>query len=196
MPLWFRIARLWLPIAFALTAACALAYGTGQQVYRQGLNDPQVAMAREAADRIDGGAPVAAVIPSGTVDIGKSLEPFIVVYGPDNSAVAGNGVLSGDLPVIPPGVLDQARSADENRVTWQPRPGVRIATVNVATENHLVLTAGRNMSEVESRISSLGQMTLAAWVVGVLGALVLVTLLELFGRRWDPPSDAADVARS
>ena len=41
MPLWFRVIRIWLPIAVAVTGLVGLTYVAVQQNYRNGLDDPQ-----------------------------------------------------------------------------------------------------------------------------------------------------------
>ena len=44
-------------------------------------------------------------------------------------------VLDGQTPQLPNGVLDSTRELSENRITWQPRDGVRIAAVIVSYED-------------------------------------------------------------
>lgn len=67
----------------------------------------------------------------------------------------------------------------ENRVTWQPEPGIRIALVvrPVGNDSGRFVAAGRNMREAESRVDSLSLMTLLAVVI----TLIVTFLLEMLG---------------
>ena len=184
MPLWFRIVRLWLPIAVIATALLGFTYVAVQQVYRNGADDPQVQLAEDAAARLDAGDTVPEVLSGDPVNLASSLAPFVIVYDIHNRVIDGTGVLDGAQPVPPVGVLDTARAARRNRVTWQPTEDVRIASVSVATSDGRVVLAGRSLREAERHVDDLGRIALVAWVVTLSGALVAVALVELAGRRW------------
>ena len=182
MPMWFRMARTWLPLAVAVTFVCGLVYLVGQQSFRAGLNDPQIQVARDAAAALDAGAAVSSVVPSLAVQITRSESPFVVVYGADNGVLASSGRLGLNEPVPPQSVLDSARSDGENRTTWQPTSQLRLAAVSVATQDGRVVLAARTVSEVEHRITDLGRLTAIAWVSALVGALVAAAFIELL--RW------------
>jgi hypothetical protein len=183
MPLWFRIARLWLPIAVVATALVGFTYLAVQQSYRNGADEPQTQLAEDAAAKLDAGAAVSDVVASGSVNIATSLSPFVIVYGPSNMVLEGSGVLQGDQPVPPAGVLDTARSAGVNRVTWQPSPGIRVASVSVATKDGRVVLAGRSLREAERHVDDLGKIALLAWTVTILATLATVAVVELAAGR-------------
>jgi len=185
MPFWFRVARVWLPLAVVATVLCGLVYAAVQQNYRMGFDGPQVQLAQDAAGRLDAGASPENIVTSGTVDIGSSLAPFVIAYAADNSVLAATGELHGTAPKPPAGVLDAARTKGSNRVTWQPEADVRIASVSFAAKNGRVVLAGRNMREMELRVDALTQMTAIAWVVIVIGSLLTSLLVELLGRRYE-----------
>src|SRR5574342_326348 len=127
-----NILRLWLPFAVAVSAFCALAYATVQQAFRQGANDPQIQMAEDAADALADGQPAAGLVPASTVSVAKSLAPFMIIYDGQGKVTATSVQLDGSTPTLPDGVLDATRQLGENRITWQPREGVRIASVIVS----------------------------------------------------------------
>jgi len=175
------VLRLWIPLAIAIVGVCGTLYLTVQQSYRLGLNDPQVQLAQDGARVLASGASPASVAGSGTVDVAEDLAPYVAVYDRQAQPAASNGRLDGRPPQPPRGVFDVARAKGENRVSWQPRAGVRSAIVVVyarqGSREGFVL-AGRNMREVESRIGLLGVQVLAGMLVTlavVLGASVLVT---------------------
>jgi len=180
MSLWLRILRAWLPGALVLTVACGIGYAAVQQVYRQNADDPQLQMAHDAAANIVKGDSSNVVVPSTKIDIATSLAPFTIVYDISNVPRAWSGLLNGTAPVPPDGVLAAARDHGENRVTWEPSPGVRIATIIVPADaaRERVVLVGRSLSEVEARISQLGAMVGAGLAIGLAALLALVALLE------------------
>jgi hypothetical protein len=185
MPLWYRIARIWIPVALAITAAVGFTYLATQQSYRNGLDDPQVQLALDASRRLTAGDSPQSVIPTAVTDVDASLAPFVIVYSSDNTPLAWSGTLNGNAPVPPTGVLDAARASTPNKVTWQPAAAVRIASVSAAAADGRVVLAGRNMRLVEARIDDLGKLALLAWAAAVLGALAVVAALEAYARHWD-----------
>jgi hypothetical protein len=91
-----------------------------------------------------------------------------------------SGQLSGAPRAIPSGVLDHARQSGEERVSWQPEPGVRVAAVVVryrGSPGGFVL-AGRSLAETEARVVKFQQLIGLAWAFVVGGLLVLVSAAE------------------
>ena len=110
MPLWFRIVRIWLPIAVAVTALSGLTYLAVQQSYRNGLDDPQLQLATDGAARLDAGASPLSIATSPTIDAEKSLAPFVIVLGPQDDVLASGATLGSGVAKPPAGVLAAARS--------------------------------------------------------------------------------------
>lgn len=174
------------PIAIAVTATFGLVYLVAQQGLRSGANDPQRQMAEDAAAQLDRGAAPVDVVGDGPIDIAGSLAPFVVVYAADRSVLATDGQLDGASPLIPKGVLDAARDNGSNAVTWQPRPGVRIATVTIPWRDGTVM-AGRSLRIVEEREAAVGVLTGVAWLMTLLAvaaACLIVTAIR------EPPRPA------
>ncbi len=156
----------WLAGLAILTIIFGTIYVVAQQSLRQGANDPQVQLAQDVANQLNEGTfpfPVS----NGHVDIAVSLAPFIVVYDKTGKPIQGTGYLEGQLPTIPKGVLDHANSNYGNRVTWQPQPGVRIATVTVAAKDYYVMS-GRNLREVEKREDQALQLSVLGWLASLV----------------------------
>lgn len=173
------IFRIWFPLAVVVTAFCALTYAAVQQSYRQGANDPQIQMAEDAADALDGGSSVDAVVPAVNVSVAKGLAPFIIVYDSNGKILASNVQLDGQTPSLPDGVLDATKEMGENRVTWQPKPGVRIAAVIVSYKNGFVL-AGRNLHEVEIREAQVTQFAGMTLILALVATFIVIALGEFF----------------
>src|SRR5262250_2374188 len=100
------ILRHYLPLALVITAFCGLAYLVGQQVLRQLANDPQLQLAQDTAARLAAGEPLASVVPTATLDVGRSQAPFTIVYDDQGKVLAATGQLHGQPPALPAGVLD------------------------------------------------------------------------------------------
>lgn len=96
-----NIIRHWLPLVAVITALCALAYVVSQQSLRLSGNDPQIQMAQDAAARLTAGEPVAGVAPTGTLDVGRSLAPFTIVYNDQGNVLEATGLLHGQPPALP-----------------------------------------------------------------------------------------------
>ncbi len=183
-----RAAAFFVPSAAVATITCGLAYAAVQQDLRLGADDPQIQLAEDAAAALDAGAVPASVVGATKVDVATSLAPFVVVFDDSGAVLATDGELDGNDPVPPLGVLESARLHPPDRVTWQPRPGVRVATVTVPLGAGTVL-AGRSLREVERREDVVLVIAAGAWLVS-LGALAGASLLAAWlwppGRRDEP----------
>ncbi len=154
-------------------------YATTQQQLRMSGNDPQVQLAHDLAPQVTGDKlPKAA--DTGNVDIGTSLAPFVVVYNKAGEPVAGSGYLHGQLPQIPKGVLTASQNRSDNRVTWQPESGVRIASITVASTDHYVVV-GRSLKEVENRSQSIFKIVIFGWLL--TSAITVIYKRQNTGRK-------------
>lgn len=183
MSIWKRIILHYLPLAIVIVAGFGFSYLVIQQALRMGANDPQVQMAEDASVALAYSANVDQVVPSQKVDIGRSLAPFLIVYDSTGKVMASSATLQGVTPVLPPGVLDYVRIHGEDRVTWQPAPGVRIAAVIAPVETQAMgspafVLAGRSLRESEARADQFLQLTAAGMLFTLIVVLVVVILLE------------------
>jgi hypothetical protein len=80
------------------------------------------------------------------------------------------------------GVLDYMRQHGEERVTWQPEKGVRMATVVVRYDKGFVL-AGRSLREMEIQISNIEKISGIAMLTIWAATLLKIALGELVGRK-------------
>jgi hypothetical protein len=171
-----RVLFTWLTLAALATAVCLLVYYVQQQAWRAAANDPQIQIARDAAAALAAGKTVDAVVPKDTVDMERSLAPFLIVFDEKGAVVGASGALRGNVPRLPGGVLEYVRDRGEERVTWQPIGGVRIASVIVsysgARQGYVL--AGRSLDETENRISQFGTAIALAWLATLVGLLVVV----------------------
>lgn len=147
-------------IVAIVTIILGTIYAVVQQSIRQSANDPQIAMAEDAAHDLANGAVPASVMPADKhiIDASESLSPFVVVFDENGTVLESSMKAGNTLPVPPKGVFDFTRSNDgganlsgfsgfmsafthahssnvrpagEDRFTWQTATGLRFATIVV-----------------------------------------------------------------
>ncbi|HAO64515.1 TPA: hypothetical protein DCQ44_00870 [Candidatus Taylorbacteria bacterium] len=154
-------------------------YAMVQHVLRMDGYDPQIQYAEGTARVLSTGADPMALVPNSSIDISKDLDVFASVYDDQGKIVVSNGMLNNTRPSIPAGVLDYTRVHGQNRLTWQPANGVRIAAVvqrySSTTTAGFVLM-GRSLREVENRSMDILEMAALGWV----GSLVFIGLFVYF----------------
>lgn len=170
-PILARAAVLWLPVAAAVTGISVMVYGVGLTELRSSADDPQVQMVEEAVASLDAGAAPAAVVPAGPVDMASSLRPYLVVFDRSGREVSGSVRLHGRAPEFPASVFSGLEGSAQDRITWQPEPGVRSAVVVEAWRGGYVL-AGRSLRLTEEREQNVELSAAAGW----LGTLALTAL--------------------
>ena len=161
-----------LSLLFVATIFCGISYFLVQQDLRWSANDPQIQMAEDGAVALGSGATATSVAAAPIVDISRSLSPFVIVFDDNGKPIASSAVLNGATPTIPFGIFQYVRMSGEDRFTWQPENGVRIAAVVVrfsGTSSGFIL-AGRSLREVEKREDN------ALMIVGIGFVLVLILL--------------------
>jgi hypothetical protein len=170
------------------TLLCLINYLAVQQTLRQTANDPQIQMAEDAAALLTRGeTPAALALPAPAadkIDMAESLAPFLMSFDDEGKPISSNAQLGGKFPAPPAGIFAHARTHGQNRVTWQPRPGVRNATVIIhygGMRPGFVLAA-RSLRQVEARVSNIGRLIAAAWAVSVCGLLVVFLALGFLSR--------------
>jgi hypothetical protein len=169
------------PLAVVITLISGVVYMVEQQALRMNANDPQIQMAEDAASALSRGQSIDSVVPTSKVDIAQSLAPYLVVFDNSGNAIASSGLLHDQSPAIPSGVFESVRQHGEDRITWQPEPGVRSATVvtSYGGAHPGFVLAGRSLRLVEERVDQLGLLVGLGWLGTLFAALVAVSLSEI-----------------
>jgi hypothetical protein len=177
----------WLPLAVVTTIICGLVYLAVQQDLRMTANDELVQISEDVSALLASGAPAQEILPpSNPIDISKSLAVYVVIYNASDTPVASTAELNGAVPVPPVGVFNGAATRGENRLTWQPAPGVRsaivvnhyvgsatpvansanpvAATPSAPTTGGYVLV-GRSLREIENHESQAEAEAAGAWIL-------------------------------
>jgi hypothetical protein len=165
-------------LAVILALVFGFAYSLAQQVLRQSANDPQIQIAEDAARALAIGEDPSFLHANtyGQVDIAKSLAPFLVTFDNNGKPLVSMATFNGKTPIPPAGTFTYAKKHGEDRFSWQPQKGVRLAAVLVHYSNGRegFALAGRSLTEVEKRSSSLEFLTFWAWLFSVIVSAVLL----------------------
>ncbi len=178
----------WIPWAVGLTLLFGAMYGISQQVLRQSANDPQIQIAEDTAAAINAGEPVTVFNSQTKTDIATSLSPYLVIYNASGVVVASTALLNGAPLAVPQGVLQSASASGsngENRLTWQPQPGVRSAIVVIPVKGVFngFVVAGRSLRETENREDHIGLIALAAWFVSLAAMFGTFAVIEILKKK-------------
>ena len=173
----FRSLVIFVLLVGIVTVIAGGIYVSVQQTYRNNANDPQIDAAEQIADLLSQGAPAQAILgQSSSVDIAKNLSLFIIIFDKDTKPVSASGKLNGQIPVPPKGVFDSLKNRDENKFTWEPEKGTRVAgVIRKASEGKGYVLAGRNLREVQKRVRQLEIIVGLVW----FSLLILCALLTL-----------------
>jgi hypothetical protein len=172
--------RIWFGAAAGVTIALGVLYGAIQQTLRLSADEPQSSMVTQTAAllRQNGDAHHSF---DGHIEIAYNQAPFVIVYDTAGNVVAGNGYLDGTVPRIPIGVLQHIPSRGEHRVTWEPRSGVRIATVSARAGTYYVV-GGRSLQTTESHMRTVNLYAGATWIAS-MAILTSAYLFVVRGRK-------------
>ncbi|MDB5254380.1 MAG: hypothetical protein JWL80_446 [Parcubacteria group bacterium] len=181
-----KVLRMWIPAALLITFFCLVTFAAVQQNIRSNANDPQIQLAEDTANYLTttGADPKTLVgIP---IDIRKSIAPFGNIYNEKYGVLAGGGSIDGQAPIPPAGVFEYVLAHGEDRFTWEPAEGVRIAAVMTKSERASssvqYVLLGRSMREIEIREHDIAMMIGIAWIV----ALVIAAAYSLVVVRNKP----------
>jgi hypothetical protein len=182
---YLTIFKNWLPYAAVITLLCGIIYIVTQQTYRTSADDPQYQLVEDGAAAINNGAdPKSLINPATTIEISKSLAPFMVIYDAAGNLTASNANLDGKALTIPKGVLSYIEEHGKDAATWQPRPGVRLAMVGMKSDAGKVVIAGRSLRKVEERIALLGEQVLFGWGCSLVGLLIVVFFQDWMTKKY------------
>ncbi len=108
------------------------------------------------------------------VAIESNVSPYLVIFDSYGHPIGGTGYLDGQLPTLPGGLFDAARTKGEDVLTWQPQTGVRSAILLVPISNGAdgFVMGGRSLRYVEQEEDALTMRSALGWLVVMFAALV------------------------
>lgn len=165
-----RQSKIFVTIAIFSLIVASFIYGEVQHVLRSTANDPQIQAAEDIASAIRKGDTPKNKVPNYSIDIDKSLSVFVIIYDNSGNPIASSGMLNGKIPIPSKGIFDLVKNNGEDRFTWQPQDGVRIAAVVTRYEGQDsgYVLVGRSLKEVAAREHSALLMAFLGWIVLVM----------------------------
>ncbi len=150
-----------------------------QQSYRTNANDPQVEVTGQVAEVMNQNVPLDAIVSDADqIEMDKSLSLFVMIFDKDKKLAGSSAVIDGQPPTPPDGTFEVAKKEGENRFTWEPKKGVRVAAVLKSVGDKGYVLAGRSLKEIEMREQDLYVLILIGWIISILLALILSLLIR------------------
>jgi hypothetical protein len=97
--------------------------------------------------------------------------------------LAAPATLHGALPQPPRGIFDVIRAHGEDKVTWQPQPGIRVALTGRPMLNGGLVLAGQSLIPSEAREYRFHTILLWMWAFSMLARGFIVLLSRSRARR-------------
>lgn len=170
----------WIVLMFMLTFTCLLGYLITQQALRLDANELPAALAIQTSLDLSHHRNTKIMLPTVPVDISKSLSPFVMIYDRKINLVATTALIHNQKPLYPKEILKALSQQNEIRVTWQPKPNLRFASVAMKYQNGYIVS-GRSLLETEKLINQIEKIVIAAWFAGALFSGVMFFILCLLG---------------
>jgi hypothetical protein len=176
----------WLPLSVAIVCTYGIMYLAIQQYIRLSANEVPQQIAEDIKEKLEQGLPVTEAIGSmENVNMEKSKAPFVMVFNAAGALTNTSASMGGVVAVPPGGVFSTAKQKGVNKITWQPKPGVRNATVTLpyAVNGHRgFVLAGKSLKGTEARERFLS-IQIAAGLIITLFVTFLATLVVQYGRE-------------
>ncbi len=168
-----------LPLAL-VTVIIGLIYGCVQQSYRTAANDPQIQVAQDIVNKLQKKSSMEEIIPQDTIDIATSLSTFVALCDASGKPITSTGYLDGKMIVLPQGVFNYLKNHDDDWITWQPRPAVRMAMVVKRSNSSPAsfVAVGRSLEQTEVREYALGVSVIIGWLI-CLVLLIIFAMVKM-----------------
>jgi hypothetical protein len=172
-----------LPLFCAIVCIFGVAYLAMQQYIRLSANEIPMQYAEDTRNQLIHNTGISDIFKSvPKIELGKSLSPFIIICDSNTAPQASTCSLNGRCPVPPKGAFITAQQRDQNRITWQPEPGIRNAIVILPFSmngQHGYVLAGHSLRETEDRERFL-QVQIAVGILLTLFVTFVTALISGF----------------
>lgn len=174
--------RLWLALAGVTTLVLGGAYAMTQQATRLSADDLPLSAAQTARQELQANSSAKDVIPAIKTNLRDEASSFTIITDDTEHVLASSATLDGQTPLPPKGVFSFTKQHGTDHFTWEPSPGVRLATRVMAYDSDngggFVIT-GQSLKPYEERISVYTWIALAAWLASLAWSYLLLLLPAL-----------------
>ena len=164
-----------LPLFCVIVCIYAIVYLAMQQYIRLSANEIPIQYAEDTRNELLHKSDLSEIFKAvPKIELGKSLSPFIIICDSNTAPQASTCSLDGRCPVPPRGAFITAQQQGQNRITWQPEPGIRNAIVILPFSMngaHGYILAGQSLRETEDR---------ERFLLSQIAAGILITLVATF----------------
>lgn len=176
----YNILRLWIPLAVVSAFSIGFVYFAVQQNYRLSADDQQIQISEDASNYFKNGGQISD--PPNKLEISQSLNVYYLAFDSKKKLLATSAVLHEKPAVVPDGVFDYAKNKGQNRFTWQPEKGIRVAAVLTyfKGKNEGYVLAGKSLKEVDKRTDALKTIALISWAGSLVLSLIIILFFELY----------------
>jgi hypothetical protein len=110
--------------------------------------------------------------------------PFVIVYDAHRHVLASSGRLNGRTPALPAGVLTSVASHGQDRITWQPQPGLREAAIiqPYGGPDPGFVLAAQSLEIISAQQRSLTWSVACIWLAALALSFMTVRLLPAHTR--------------
>jgi len=159
--------RIWLAIVGAATLVLGTAYAMVQQSTRLSANDLPTTTAQSVKHDLQAGSAPADAVPQMKTDLRSDNSVFVITTDGSRHVLASSAALDGKTPLPPAGTFDFTATHGQDDFTWQPAPGVRMATEMLgfgkSPSDGFIIT-GQSLKPFEDRVKVYGELMLAGWL--------------------------------
>ncbi len=151
-----------------------------QQSTRLSADDLPLTTAQVAKQELQSDSDAKDVVPTLKTNLRTDGSVFMIVTDNTQHVLASSVVLDGQTPLPPRGVFSFTQQHGSDHFTWEPSPGVRLATRVIKydvkdSEGGFIIT-GQSLVPYEDRISTYTWIALAAWLAMIAWTYLLILL--------------------
>jgi hypothetical protein len=171
--------RGWLAIVGVATLVLGASYTMVQQSTRLSADDLPLTTTQVAKQELQSGSDAKDVVPTLKTNLRNDTSVFMVITDSSQHVLASSAILDDKTPLPPSGVFNYTSVHGTDHFTWEPSPGVRMATrVTKYSQNSDsgYLIAGQSLKPYEDRISTYTWLALAAWLAVLAWSYLLILL--------------------
>ena len=173
---------IWFMLMLAGIFSVGCAYVCIQQSLRLSANEPAASAAKQVLVKLQNGGTPKNVLPEKT-DLSTSITPFVYVYDENQRLAATSAAYGNEDITYPKSVLSEIDKRGESRVTWQPKLGLRFATVGMKYSGGYIIGC-YSLSESENTISRIGSLLLMGYALYAVGCAVLLWIIAVFRKAY------------
>lgn len=178
---WKNVWRKFFPQAFILFATAVIISAVAQQTLRFSGDATLIDQAESIATTLNSQS-AKGLQANSKVEVEKSSGVFVIVIDKDGTENYSSVQLDGSTPKLPEGVIKAAQEKGRNRVTWEPKKGVRISTVVVpyASQSESgVIVVGRSAKIMDEERTKINEYTLLGLISSILILFIILILQNI-----------------